>query len=93
MGDNEHSAPGDNTALAEDSSIPQCCCGRADCAFLAHSCNVLDAVQRDARTAGELGQVRYPFRYVTVLYPPPAPGVYLEIRAANDTGKKEIPMK
>ena len=39
--------------------IPQCCCGRRDCAFRAHSCKLLEAVERDARTAGELGQVCY----------------------------------
>lgn len=37
--------------------IPRCCCGRPDCAFLAHSCKLLESVKRDARTAGELGQV------------------------------------
>jgi len=43
--------------MAGDGSIPQCCCGRTDCAFRAHSCKLLEAVERDARTAGELGQV------------------------------------
>lgn len=40
-------------------SIPQCCCGRSGCAFLAHSCKVLEAVEQDARMAAELGQVCY----------------------------------
>lgn len=34
-----------------------CCCGKRDCAFLAHSSKLLEKVKRDARTAGELGQV------------------------------------
>jgi hypothetical protein len=37
--------------------IPQCCCGRPDCAFRAHSERLIHQVERDARTAGELGQV------------------------------------
>jgi hypothetical protein len=40
-----------------DSSLLACCCGKRDCAFLAHSSKLLEKVKRDARTAGELGQV------------------------------------
>ncbi|KIW08664.1 uncharacterized protein PV09_00617 [Verruconis gallopava] len=54
MGEGENAAP-NGTAVLTDEALA-CCCGRADCVFLAHSCKVLDAVQRDARKAGELGQ-------------------------------------
>ncbi|KAF2093354.1 hypothetical protein NA57DRAFT_24134, partial [Rhizodiscina lignyota] len=33
-----------------------CCCGRADCSFRAHSCEVLQNYEKDARVAAELGQ-------------------------------------
>ena len=45
-----------NLAPTND-SIPECCCGRDDCVFLRHSLRLLEKVERDARTAGELGQV------------------------------------
>lgn len=35
----------------------RCCCGREDCAFLQHSSNVLDSVEKDVHTAAKLGQV------------------------------------
>lgn len=38
-------------------SIGMCCCGRADCAFRTHSCEVLQDYEKDARVAAELGQV------------------------------------
>lgn len=46
---------------SEDDLIPRlrCCCGNSNCAFLAHSSQLLEKVKRDARTAGELGQVRF----------------------------------
>jgi len=47
----------DEQSHLDQADIPRCCCGRPDCAFLAHTCNLLDKVKRDARTAGELGQV------------------------------------
>ena len=47
----------DNTCDAITSNIPQCCCGRLDCAFRLHSSKLIETVERDARTAGELGQV------------------------------------
>jgi hypothetical protein len=64
MGDDDNCLTKNGTTLAlsldrYEASIPQCCCGQADCAFLAHTCGVLEDVQRDARTAGELGQVRW----------------------------------
>jgi len=39
--------------------IPHCCCGKPDCTFRTHSCKLLQKVKRDARIAGELGQVCY----------------------------------
>jgi hypothetical protein len=35
-----------------------CCCGRESCAFLRHNDEVLDVLERDVRTAAQLGQVR-----------------------------------
>lgn len=54
MGDDGISVPAPDT---DTDSALQCCCGRLDCAYRTHTCSVLEAVQRDARTAGELGQV------------------------------------
>ena len=43
-----------------DSSISnmQCCCGRADCAWLEHNKNALGGLEKDLETAARLGQVR-----------------------------------
>lgn len=47
------------TAIAgSSSSIPQCCCGSRDCAFLAHSGKLLEGLERDVSRAAQLGQVR-----------------------------------
>lgn len=37
--------------------IPQCCCGRTDCAFLSHNGELLESLERDVQTAAQLGQV------------------------------------
>ncbi|EGY15552.1 uncharacterized protein VDAG_06716 [Verticillium dahliae VdLs.17] len=34
----------------------RCCCGHDDCAYLKHSCHVLDTVEQDVHTAAKLGQ-------------------------------------
>ncbi|XTI92759.1 hypothetical protein V2W45_1472271 [Cenococcum geophilum] len=39
-----------------ESSIPQCCCGRTDCPFLAHTGTLLEGLERDVQTAARLGQ-------------------------------------
>ncbi|KAK0653980.1 hypothetical protein DIS24_g5670 [Lasiodiplodia hormozganensis] len=36
--------------------IPQCCCGRTDCAFLSHNGELLESLERDVQTAAQLGQ-------------------------------------
>ncbi|OCL09809.1 hypothetical protein AOQ84DRAFT_431152 [Glonium stellatum] len=38
------------------SRIPQCCCGRFDCPFLAHTGTLLEGLERDVQTAAQLGQ-------------------------------------
>lgn len=35
----------------------RCCCGRPDCAALKKSCTVVEAVEKDVKTAAQLGQV------------------------------------
>lgn len=40
-----------------EGSIGMCCCGRPDCAYRVHSCEVLQNYEKDARVAAELGQV------------------------------------
>ncbi|KAL1630507.1 hypothetical protein SLS56_004781 [Neofusicoccum ribis] len=37
-------------------TIPQCCCGRTDCAFLSHNGELLESLERDVQTAAQLGQ-------------------------------------
>ncbi|OHF01522.1 hypothetical protein CORC01_03278 [Colletotrichum orchidophilum] len=34
----------------------RCCCGRHDCAYLKHSCSVLETVEKDVHTAAKLGK-------------------------------------
>jgi hypothetical protein len=38
-------------------SIPRCCCGSQDCAFLAHNSSLLEHLERDVSKAAQLGQV------------------------------------
>ena len=40
------------------SELVKCCCGRTDCAFLKHNCSALDDLEKEVRTAAQLGQVR-----------------------------------
>lgn len=35
----------------------ECCCGRASCAYLRHNNEALDGLEKDVRTAAQLGQV------------------------------------
>lgn len=48
----------DVSGLRADDNIPQCCCGKPDCALLAHNGTLLDGLERDVRQAASLGQVR-----------------------------------
>jgi len=34
-----------------------CCCGRTDCAYLKHNCSALDDLEKEVKTAAQLGQV------------------------------------
>jgi len=45
----------------------RCCCGRTDCAFLKHNCTALDDLEKEVRTAAQLGQVR---SFLCSLVPP-----------------------
>ncbi|KAF9882481.1 hypothetical protein CkaCkLH20_00517 [Colletotrichum karsti] len=47
--------PSSATHPHSDSKL-RCCCGRDDCAFLKHSCTVLDTVEKDVHTAAKLGK-------------------------------------
>lgn len=42
----------------DEGSRMRCCCGRNDCAYLKHSCSVLETVEKDVHTAAKLGKVR-----------------------------------
>lgn len=35
----------------------ECCCGRDSCAYLRHNNEALDGLEKDVRTAAQLGQV------------------------------------
>ena len=37
-----------------------CCCGRAECAYLKHNNQALDGLERNVQTAAQLGQVHDP---------------------------------
>jgi hypothetical protein len=43
----------------EGRAVPQCCCGRPECPFLAHSCQLLEGLEKDVQTAARMGQVRW----------------------------------
>ena len=45
-------------ATALSSETVECCCGRADCAFLNRNSSALDDLEKEVRTAARLGQVR-----------------------------------
>lgn len=45
-------------ARPDEGSKLRCCCGRNDCAYLRHSCSVLETVEKDVHTAAKLGKVR-----------------------------------
>ncbi|ORY16596.1 hypothetical protein BCR34DRAFT_96323 [Clohesyomyces aquaticus] len=47
----ESSTPGTSSA-----SIPRCCCGSQNCAFLAHNSGLLECLERDVHKAAQLGQ-------------------------------------
>lgn len=38
-------------------TTPQCCCGRTDCVHLKHNGVALDDLEKEVRTAAQLGQV------------------------------------
>ncbi|KAI3549564.1 hypothetical protein CSPX01_02215 [Colletotrichum filicis] len=40
----------------DEGSRMRCCCGRNDCAYLKHSCSVLETVEKDVHTAAKLGK-------------------------------------
>ncbi|CAI6266953.1 unnamed protein product [Periconia digitata] len=44
------------TTRSSSNSIPQCCCGSTDCAFLAHNGKLLEGLERDVSKAAQLGQ-------------------------------------
>lgn len=52
--------------MLQSASIPDnrpslaCCCGRPSCAYLSHNNAALDGLEKDLRTAAQLGQVRIP---------------------------------
>ncbi|WYZ42134.1 hypothetical protein EsH8_V_001029 [Colletotrichum jinshuiense] len=43
-------------ARPDEGSKLRCCCGRNDCAYLRHSCSVLETVEKDVHTAAKLGK-------------------------------------
>ncbi|KAJ0339206.1 hypothetical protein COL922a_004738 [Colletotrichum nupharicola] len=45
-----------STARPDDGPKLRCCCGRNDCAFLKHSCTLLETVEKDVHTAAKLGK-------------------------------------
>lgn len=49
--------PTHKPATTAGGGVPKCCCGRMDCAFLAHNSSALDDLEKEVRTAAQLGQV------------------------------------
>jgi hypothetical protein len=50
--------PTHHPTTTPNSEVVKCCCGRTDCAFLKHNCSALDDLEKEVRTAAQLGQVR-----------------------------------
>jgi hypothetical protein len=50
--------PTSYSATTVEKEQARCCCGRPDCAFLKHNCSALDDLEKEVRTAAQLGQVR-----------------------------------
>ena len=50
--------PAHRPATTPSWEMAKCCCGRTDCAFLKNNCSALDELEREVRTAAQLGQVR-----------------------------------
>ena len=48
-----------NALVEGPRGIPQCCCGRPECPFLAHSGQLLDGLEKDVQTAARMGQVSF----------------------------------
>lgn len=59
--DNHIPAAAPSNGIAETPmQSTKCCCGRSDCAFLAHNDTALGGLEKDLETAARLGQVRAP---------------------------------
>jgi hypothetical protein len=50
--------PAHHPTTTPSSEVLKCCCGRTECAFLKHNCSALDDLEKEVRTAAQLGQVR-----------------------------------
>lgn len=50
--------PAHHPTTTPSSEVVKCCCGRTDCAFLKHNSSALDDLEKEVRTAAQLGQVR-----------------------------------
>lgn len=46
----------DASITRSSGSIPQCCCGSSNCAYLAHNGKLLEGLERDVSKAAQLGQ-------------------------------------
>lgn len=46
-----------NGMLHPNTEVPSCCCGRIQCAYLARNTSALEGLERDLRSAAQIGQV------------------------------------
>jgi hypothetical protein len=46
-----------SSGITSSRSAAACCCGRASCAYLSHNNAALDGLEKDLKTAAQLGQV------------------------------------
>lgn len=54
----------DDSISRPQGSPLRCCCGRQSCAYLEHNTAALEGLERDVRTAAQLGQVRHSPLYI-----------------------------
>jgi hypothetical protein len=54
------------TSSASSIPGPRCCCGSADCVYLAHNGRLLEGLEHNVSRAAQLGQVRVSSQSATV---------------------------
>ncbi len=57
--DMEHSSLASTTVGSRPLPDLKCCCGKMECAYLKHNNAALEGLEKEVRTAAQIGQVRF----------------------------------